>query len=77
MTDLGMPYVDGRAVAAAVKQRSPQTPVVLLTGWGQRLLTEQSIPENVDVLLGKPPHMAELRQVLSELTARSHSTAET
>ena len=68
MTDLGMPYVDGRAVAAAIKHASPQTPVVLLTGWGQRLNTEQSIPEHVDVLLGKPPRIAELRQVLAELT---------
>ena len=35
ITDLGMPHVDGRAVAAAVKRHSPDTPVVLLTGWGQ------------------------------------------
>lgn len=68
MTDLGMPYVDGRAVATAVKQAAPRTPVVLLTGWGQRLNTEQSIPQHVDVLLGKPPRIAELRQVLAELT---------
>ena len=44
ITDLGMPYVDGRAVAAAVKALSPRTPVLLLTGWGQRLTTEQSVP---------------------------------
>ena len=33
MTDLGMPDVDGVLVAAAVKELSPQTPVLLLTGW--------------------------------------------
>jgi signal transduction histidine kinase/ActR/RegA family two-component response regulator/HAMP domain-containing protein len=69
MTDLGMPYVDGRAVAAAVKALSPRTPVLLLTGWGQRLSTEQNIPENVDQLLSKPPKLPDLLQALAELTA--------
>jgi signal transduction histidine kinase/ActR/RegA family two-component response regulator len=67
MTDLGMPYVDGRAVAAAVKAMSPRTPVLLLTGWGQRLSTEQTVPEHVDRLLSKPPKLAELSAALAEL----------
>lgn len=71
MTDLGMPYVDGRGVAAAVKQVSPRTPVILLTGWGQRLNTEQSVPANVDVVLSKPPRLLELRRTLAELQTTS------
>jgi signal transduction histidine kinase/FixJ family two-component response regulator len=67
MTDLGMPYVDGRSVAAAVKKLSPGTPVILLTGWGQRLNTEQSVPANVDVLLSKPPKLPELRRTLAQI----------
>jgi signal transduction histidine kinase/ActR/RegA family two-component response regulator len=69
MTDLGMPYVDGRAVAAAIKALSPRTPVLLLTGWGQRLSTEQTVPEHVDRLLSKPPKLADLSAALAELTA--------
>jgi len=69
MTDLGMPYIDGRAVAAAIKAISPRTPVLLLTGWGQRLSTEQTVPEHVDRLLSKPPKLAELLAALAELTA--------
>ncbi|HEY7640999.1 MAG TPA: ATP-binding protein [Steroidobacteraceae bacterium] len=69
MTDLGMPYVDGRAVAAAVKALSANTPVLLLTGWGQRLSTEQTVPEHVDRLLSKPPKLAELSAALAQLTA--------
>jgi len=69
MTDLGMPYVDGRAVAASVKAISPHTPVLLLTGWGQRLSTEQTVPEHVDRLLSKPPKLAELSAALALLTA--------
>jgi len=65
MTDLGMPYVDGRKVASAVKQASPGTPVVLLTGWGQRLIADGDVPESVDHVLSKPPKLSELRQALA------------
>ncbi len=69
LTDLGMPYVDGRRLAAAVKAASPQTPVVLLTGWGQRLVSEGDIPPHVDRVLNKPPRLAELRTALAEVTS--------
>ncbi len=65
LTDLGMPYVDGRQVAKAIKDASPGTPVILLTGWGQSLLEDGEMPANVDRLLSKPPKMADLRQALA------------
>jgi signal transduction histidine kinase/ActR/RegA family two-component response regulator/uncharacterized membrane protein affecting hemolysin expression len=68
ITDLGMPYVDGRRVAAAVKEASAQTPVVLLTGWGQRLVSEGDVPPHVDRVLNKPPRLIELRAALMDLT---------
>jgi signal transduction histidine kinase/ActR/RegA family two-component response regulator/uncharacterized membrane protein affecting hemolysin expression len=68
VTDLGMPYVDGRRVAAAVKAVSPDTPVILLTGWGQRLVSEGEIPPHVDRVLNKPPRLLDLRTALTELT---------
>jgi signal transduction histidine kinase len=67
ITDLGMPYVDGRKVAASIKTLSPRTPVILLTGWGQRLIAANDIPPHVDKLLSKPPRLNELRAALSEL----------
>jgi CheY-like chemotaxis protein len=66
-TDLGMPYIDGRAVANAVKAHNPNTPVIMLTGWGQRLNTEQTVPPNVDVVLSKPPSLQDLRRTLAQL----------
>jgi CheY-like chemotaxis protein/anti-sigma regulatory factor (Ser/Thr protein kinase) len=68
ITDLGMPYVDGRKVAAAVKAKSSQTPVILLTGWGQSVLAEGDATQHIDRLLAKPPKMAELREALATLT---------
>ncbi len=71
ITDLGMPYVDGRQVAAAVKAAEPHRPVILMTGWGHRLRAEDEIPEFVDRVLGKPPKLPELRLALAELTSTS------
>jgi signal transduction histidine kinase/ActR/RegA family two-component response regulator len=67
ITDLGMPYVDGRKVANAVKATFPDMPVILLTGWGQRLVEDEDIPENVDRVLNKPPKLHQLRSALAEL----------
>jgi PAS domain S-box-containing protein len=67
ITDLGMPYVDGRRVAAAAKSLREPPPVIMLTGWGQRLNDEGDIPPHVDRVLGKPPRLAQLRATLGEL----------
>jgi PAS domain S-box-containing protein len=68
ITDLGMPHVDGRKLAAAIKAASPSTPVIMLTGWGHRLTAEDDIPDQVDQLLSKPPKLAELRAALARHT---------
>jgi PAS domain S-box-containing protein len=73
ITDLGMPQVDGRTVATAVKAIRPGTPVILLTGWGQRLMAEHGTPEHVDLVLGKPPKLGSLRSALAELTGPAHA----
>ncbi|MFM9434432.1 signal transduction histidine kinase/ActR/RegA family two-component response regulator [Janthinobacterium sp. CG_23.3] len=65
VTDLGMPYVDGRQVAAAIKRCAPDTPVILLTGWGAQLIEDGDIPAHVDHVLSKPPKLRELRAALA------------
>jgi signal transduction histidine kinase/ActR/RegA family two-component response regulator len=71
ITDLGMPHVDGRRVASAVKAASPATPVILLTGWGQRLVDDGDIPTHVDHVLNKPPKLRDLRAALSHVIPHS------
>jgi DNA-binding response OmpR family regulator/anti-sigma regulatory factor (Ser/Thr protein kinase) len=70
ITDLGMPHVDGRQVAASVRAASPRTPIILMTGWGQNVGDGEPAPP-VDRLLAKPPRLRELRAALAELTARA------
>ncbi|MDB6055264.1 MAG: hybrid sensor histidine kinase/response regulator, partial [Verrucomicrobiales bacterium] len=67
ITDLGMPYVDGRQVALAVKNISASTPVVMLTGWGTMMKSDGDLPEQVDAVISKPPRMTEIREVFARL----------
>jgi PAS domain S-box-containing protein len=69
LTDLGMPHTDGRRVASAIKALSSSTPVILLTGWGRRLLAEGELPPNVDQVLSKPPDLSDLRRAMSRCVA--------
>lgn len=69
ITDLGMPFVDGRQVARILKSESPATPVILLTGWGAFMNADGELPEHVDRVLSKPPRAKELRKTLSQLTS--------
>ncbi len=73
ITDLGMPYADGRKVAGAVKALAPSMPVILLTGWGQRLEIEGDVPAHVDRVLSKPPKLGELREALAALVTPAGS----
>jgi signal transduction histidine kinase/ActR/RegA family two-component response regulator len=72
ITDLGMPHMNGNQVASAVKALSSSTPVILLTGWGQRLRKgdEQAgdTDGNIDMVLPKPPQLDELRAALARLS---------
>jgi signal transduction histidine kinase len=72
ITDLGMPHIDGHRVAAAVKAASPATPVILLTGWGRRLIGNGERPEHVDEVVGKPPRLRELREALARQIRTPH-----
>ena len=67
ITDLGMPYVNGREVVRRIKEASPRTPVILLTGWGGRLQADGDIPQEVDAVLSKPPQLKEMRKALSRV----------
>jgi CheY-like chemotaxis protein/anti-sigma regulatory factor (Ser/Thr protein kinase) len=64
ITDLGMPYMDGRKVAAGICAVRASAPVILLTGWGQRMISEGDIPPYVFRVLSKPPRSAQLREAL-------------
>jgi CheY-like chemotaxis protein len=74
ITDLGMPDVSGIDVARAVKAKKPNTPVMLITGWGVQIDPEQM--SEIDSVIEKPfgkdsllAQMAELLPVRNGLKA--------
>jgi signal transduction histidine kinase/ActR/RegA family two-component response regulator len=69
ITDLGMPDIDGHQVARTIKEESPRTPVIMMTGWGTMMKEDGESTPEVDALIGKPPRMRELNELLLRLTA--------
>jgi FixJ family two-component response regulator len=47
---------------------SPDTPVILLTGFGDLMNAAGEKPDGVDMVVKKPIRLATLREVLAKLT---------
>jgi DNA-binding NarL/FixJ family response regulator len=74
ITDLGMPGCDGDAVSRAVKAARPETRVIVLTGWGERM-GEGDGTACADLVLGKPPRLAQIRDALEQCRLEPGATA--
>ena len=66
LTDLSLPESSGLDVARSVKRMRPETPVVLITGWGHLLDPERLRDSGVDVILGKPFRLERVLSVLGD-----------
>ena len=72
ITDLGMPDVSGREVARVVKEIKPETPVLLITGWGVQLDLGE-LPA-VDGVIAKPFSKDALSIQVAELLTATRGT---
>ena len=61
-TDYGMPAMNGRQLARALRRRAPFVPIVLLTGD-----TDIEAGDNVDRVVSKPFTLDELETAIQEL----------
>lgn len=69
-TDLGMPEMSGWQVAKSIKDIEPQTPIVLLTGWGTTVDKDELNSSQVDIVLSKPVKLEELSSAVMEALGR-------
>jgi CheY-like chemotaxis protein len=68
ITDRAMPELGGDQLAAMVKEAAPDTPVILLTGFGDLMNAAGEKPDGVDMVVKKPIRLATLREVLAKMT---------
>ena len=76
ITDMGMPDIDGRQVARTIKVESPNTPIIMLTGWGATIRDDGDNSPGVDVVISKPPRIHELNDLVLRMAASSQKQAE-
>jgi signal transduction histidine kinase/CheY-like chemotaxis protein len=76
VTDRGMPEMNGDQLATEIKRVSPQTPIILLTGFGDLMSATQERPAHVDAVVGKPVRVTELWRAVAELASGPSASAE-
>jgi signal transduction histidine kinase len=71
LTDLAMPGMSGWQVAQAVKALRPEVPVVLVTGWGVEVPSEQLRQSGVDRVMSKPFRYADVQEVVASIRGQA------
>jgi signal transduction histidine kinase/CheY-like chemotaxis protein len=64
ITDMAMPGMSGDRLAGQLRREGVEAPVILLTGFGDRLKTSGERPPNIDLVVSKPIGPKELRQAV-------------
>jgi signal transduction histidine kinase/ActR/RegA family two-component response regulator len=67
VTDRAMPELNGDQLAAAINEAAPGTPVIMLTGHGERMRAAGERPGGVDLILSKPATTAKVREALARI----------
>lgn len=67
-TDYFMPDMRGDELAAAIKQRSPNQPIVMITAFMEKFQSPNCPPGGVDSIICKPFELGALRSVLARHT---------
>ncbi len=67
ITDLGMPDISGWDVSKAVKQKRPDVPVIIITGWGLDPDPNKKKDSKVDQIITKPFQIDQLEKIVIDL----------
>jgi CheY-like chemotaxis protein len=68
ITDFEMPVMKGDELAAAIKARSPNQPVVMITAYAEMLQASGNRLTGVDLVLSKPFLLENLREAIAKVT---------
>lgn len=68
ITDYAMPAMKGDELAASIKTRSPNQPVVLITAYAEMLKSTDKPLTGVDYIISKPFLLENLREAIEKMT---------
>ena len=71
VTDRAMPNMNGDQMAAAIRQASPEVPVIMVTGFGDLMAGNGERPENIDAVVAKPIDPTEFRETVKSLMSKA------
>ena len=69
ITDFAMPGMKGDELAAAIKAKAPQQPVVMITAYAEMLQSSGKKLTGVDFLVSKPFLLEHLREAISTVVS--------
>jgi len=70
VTDRAMPEMGGDELAASIERLAPDTPVIMLTGFGDLMEAKGEQPTGVDAVVGKPVTLDALAGAIRQVSAR-------
>jgi len=74
ITDMAMEGMNGAQVAARLQELAPDTPVILLTGFGDLMKAREQKPPGVTLVLGKPASSNDLRAAIRQVVRSTTKT---
>jgi CheY-like chemotaxis protein len=75
ITDFEMPMMKGDELAAAIKARAPQQPVVMITAYAELLQSSGNPLKGVDFVISKPFLLENLREAIAKTTGPNSPAA--
>ena len=73
ITDFAMPAMKGDELAAAIKARAPNQPVVMITAYAEMLQASSNPLTGVDFIISKPFLLENLREAIAKVAPASKS----
>jgi CheY-like chemotaxis protein len=66
MVDLAVGQVSGWDIARKIKRYSPETPIIMMTGWGMDIEPDRARRGGIDFTLAKPFRIEQLTEVIAQ-----------
>ncbi len=69
--DYLMPVMKGDTLAAAIKERLPHQPIIMITADAEKLSEMNEKPAGVDLMVAKPFRLDDLREAVNKVLLKS------